>query len=44
MSDQAQTWGIIALLALAAIALLVLFVIWRKGRPFAQGDVFRASR
>ncbi len=21
-----------------------LFVVWRKGRPFAPGDVFRASR
>jgi hypothetical protein len=33
--------------ALGGIALLflsVLFVIWRKGRPFAPGDVFRASR
>ncbi len=27
-----------------AIALIVLFWIWRKGRPFAAGDVFRASR
>ena len=34
-------------LTIAVVALLVLlplFVIWRKGRPFAQGDVFRASR
>jgi len=33
--------------AAAAIALLlvaVLFVVWKKGRPFAAGDVFRASR
>ena len=27
----------------AALALFGLFV-WRKGRPFADGDVFRASR
>lgn len=27
----------------AAVALLGVW-IWRKGRPFAQGDVFRASR
>ena len=29
-----------------AIAIVVLFVVWvwRKGRPFAQGDVFRTSR
>jgi hypothetical protein len=30
--------------ALAAIALIVLFIIWKKGRPFSKGDVFRASR
>ncbi len=23
---------------------VALSVVWRKGRPFAQGDVFRASR
>jgi hypothetical protein len=28
----------------AAIVVIFLFVIWRKGRPFAKGDVFRASR
>jgi hypothetical protein len=31
-------------LALGAAALVILLWIWRKGRPFAQGDVFRASR
>ena len=30
--------------ALAALALLFLFIVWRKGRPFTNGDVFRASR
>jgi hypothetical protein len=25
-------------------ALLLVIVVWRKGRPFAAGDVFRASR
>ncbi len=30
--------------ALATVAVVLLAVIWRKGRPFAQGDVFRASR
>jgi hypothetical protein len=32
--------------ALAAIAIIVLVAIWvwRKGRPFTTGDVFRASR
>lgn len=34
-------------LSIAVVVLLVLIplvVIWRKGRPFAQGDVFHASR
>ena len=26
------------------VGVLALSVVWRKGRPFAQGDVFRASR
>ena len=30
--------------ALAVIVLIFFVVIWRKGRPFATGDVFRASR
>jgi hypothetical protein len=33
-----------ALGAAGALALLLAFWIWRKGRPFASGDVFRASR
>ena len=33
-----------AALAIGAVVLLILFVIWKKGRPFAPGDVFRASR
>jgi hypothetical protein len=37
-----QLW--IAVGAIAAGALLVLFWVWRKGRPFSRGDVFRASR
>jgi hypothetical protein len=40
--DFSSPWT--AVVALAAILLLVLFVIWRKGRPFAGGHVFRASR
>ena len=35
-------WGTLAVAA-AAIAVLARWV-WRKGRPFAPGDVFRASR
>ena len=34
-------WAIVVLIAIAA---LLLFWIWRKGQPFAEGDVFRASR
>jgi len=41
-ADQNWLWWI----AGVAIAILVALAvwIWRKGRPFAQGDVFRASR
>ena len=28
----------------ALLALALLLVVWKKGRPFASGDVFRASR
>lgn len=30
--------------ALGVIALAGMTLLWRKGRPFAEGDVFRASR
>lgn len=30
--------------ALAAFVFIFLFVVWKKGRPFSKGDVFRASR
>ena len=30
--------------ALSALVLVFLFIVWKKGRPFASGDVFRASR
>ena len=40
MTDQ--LW--IALGVGALIVLVPLLVVWRKGRPFAKGDVFRASR
>jgi hypothetical protein len=35
-------WWLLGALV-AAVVLLVVW-IWRKGRPFAAGDVFRASR
>ena len=43
MTGDATVWW---WLAAAGLAILVVFVwvIVRKGRPFAQGDVFRASR
>lgn len=33
-----------ALLTPVALLVLVGLLVWFKGRPFAQGDVFRASR
>ena len=30
--------------ALAGAALFLMVIVWKKGRPFATGDVFRASR
>jgi hypothetical protein len=33
-----------ALAVVVALAVLVVVYVVRKGRPFAQGDVFRASR
>src|SRR5689334_16569904 len=40
-SDQTWVW-----VAVAAVAILglVAAIVWQKGRPFAPGDVFRASR
>src|SRR6202790_4713129 len=33
-----------AIAAAAVIAAVLIFWVWVKGRPFASGDVFRASR
>jgi hypothetical protein len=41
--DFQSPW-LLAALAAIAIAAIVLLAVWRKGRPFATGDVFRASR
>ena len=38
------TWLSWTIAALIAIALLALWWVWRKSRPFMTGDVFRASR
>src|SRR5438270_4551104 len=39
-----QTWLWWTAAVGAAAAVLWLLIVWRKGRPFAPGDVFRASR
>jgi hypothetical protein len=39
-----QDWLVWAAVTIVAVAAFVLLWIWRKGRPFAAGDVFRASR
>ena|SRR5215216_283740 len=46
MPDQLdlQSPWVIAAIALVAVAVILLLVVWRKGRPFAVGHVFRASR
>jgi hypothetical protein len=41
--DFSSPWTLGAA-GVALVFLLLLFVIWRKGRPFATGYVFRASR
>jgi len=37
-------WAIYGLGAGVLIVLVFMLVVWKKGRPFAPGDVFRASR
>src|SRR5438034_4369147 len=39
-----QTWLGAVLVVAAAIVAVIGWIVWRKGRPFAPGDVFRASR
>jgi hypothetical protein len=41
-SEYAWVWWTLAVLG--AIALVAVLLVWRKGRPFTAGDVFRASR
>jgi hypothetical protein len=38
------SWLWAAAAVVLAIGGIVLAIVWRKGRPFASGDVFRASR
>jgi len=46
MTDQfnVQSPWVIAAITAAILILLAILVVWRKGRPFAPGHVFRASR
>jgi hypothetical protein len=45
MNDTAvATPLLIAAIVLLAIVAVVMLIVWRKGRPFMTGDVFRASR
>lgn len=37
-------WLVWPAVALALLLVVVAWWVWRKGRPFAPGDVFRASR
>ena len=37
-------WAWFAIGGIALVVLVILLVVWKKGRPFSPGDVFRASR
>jgi hypothetical protein len=43
-ASDVAAWALWAAGAIAAMAVVLLFVIFRKGQPFASGSVFRASR
>jgi hypothetical protein len=43
-ADTAIGIATIAGITAALLVLVLLFVVWKKGRPFTSGDVFRASR
>ena len=43
MSGEAN-WLWIVIVVAAAIVGVIAWIVWLKGRPFAPGDVFRASR
>lgn len=44
MEVQSSQWILYAGLVAAALLALFLWVVWLKGKPFAPGDIFRASR
>ena len=39
-----QSWLWTALFVVAAVVAFLAWIVWRKGRPFTQGEVFVASR
>ncbi len=39
-----SSWLTLAVVAVGAVAAILVLLVWRKGRPFSSGDVFRASR
>jgi hypothetical protein len=39
-----QSWGIYVGTAAGALLAVACWVVWLKGKPFADGDIFRASR
>jgi hypothetical protein len=39
-----SSWLWAAVAVAAALVGMFALIVWRKGRPFAKGDVFRASR
>jgi hypothetical protein len=41
---MSSDWVVLGGIAAAAVVLLAALAVWLKGRPFANGDVFRASR
>jgi hypothetical protein len=41
-SEPAWLWWTLA--GIAGVVVAVVWWVWQKGRPFASGDVFRASR
>jgi hypothetical protein len=44
IASEIPAWLQFSAAALVTFTLVMLFVVWKKGRPFAPGDVFRASR
>jgi hypothetical protein len=39
-----QSWIVAAGAVIGAVVLIWALIVWQKGRPFAPGEVFRASR